>query len=110
MAIVEAANVTGLKVLGGVVNNPWRADSFGLGEMIKDLLNAGHRRFFLGLGGSAVIDAGAGFLTALGVKSYDANGRLLSPNVENFLRLNEVDISGLDSRLATCEIVLGCDT
>jgi glycerate kinase len=40
--------------------------SFGTGQLIRHALDAGARRFVLGIGGSATNDGGAGMLQALG--------------------------------------------
>ncbi len=51
----------------------------GMGEMIAALLDAGVRRFMIGLGGSSTNDGGAGMLTALGLRVVDAAGRDVAP-------------------------------
>jgi len=68
----------------------------------------------LGIGGSATNDGGAGMAAALGVKFYDTDGielRFDSGNCggASLAHLSHVDISGLDPRLADCEIIVACD-
>ena len=57
--------------------DPLRATTYGTGELILAALNAGIRRFLIGLGGSATNDGGAGMVQALGGHWLDAQGREL---------------------------------
>src|ERR1043165_5177399 len=43
-----------------------RADTFGVGEMIKDAVRRGTQEILIGLGGSATNDGGFGMARALG--------------------------------------------
>ena len=58
--------------------NPLMTSSFGTGELILHALDAGFRKFIIGLGGSATNDGGAGMLKALGMKLLDKDGMELS--------------------------------
>ncbi|PLX65232.1 MAG: glycerate kinase, partial [Vibrio alginolyticus] len=69
----------------------------------------GIQRLIIGLGGSATNDGGVGMLTALGVTFLDESGHAITPNGGGLAALASIDISGLDPRLATCEVLVACD-
>ena len=48
--------------------------TYGVGEMIKDAIERGCRKFIIGIGGSATNDGGIGMLTALGYEFLDEDG------------------------------------
>src|SRR6185503_10282352 len=60
--------VVGLARLPAGRPAPLTASSFGAGEVLRAVLEAGARRIVLGVGGSASTDGGAGLLQALGAR------------------------------------------
>jgi glycerate kinase len=107
-AVIEMARASGIALLRGK-NNTRAATSFGTGELIKAALAHRCRRVFIGVGGTATSDGGAGALRALGFRYYDASGRELDGSPNQMSRLARVDGRGLDPRLAKTEIVVMCD-
>ncbi len=81
----------------------------GVGELVRLLLDAGVRRFMVGLGGSSTNDGGSGVLAALGLTLRDAAGRPVSATPETLAALRTVDAAGLDPRLAGCELRIMSD-
>lgn len=79
MAVIETAAASGLHLLTLDERNPCLTSTFGTGELVRAALDAGVRRFIIGLGGSATNDAGAGFLQALGAQLLDQEGQALRP-------------------------------
>lgn len=66
IAVVEAAEASGLLLAGGAEgNDPVAATSRGTGELIAAALAAGAREVVVGLGGSACSDGGRGALDVL---------------------------------------------
>ena len=61
-AVIEVAQACGLNLLRPEERNPLVASSSGVGELLLDAVHRGARRFFIGLGGSAVSDAGRGMV------------------------------------------------
>ena len=61
-AVVELADVSGLRLLPHGTLAPLTAPARGTGEVIAAALDAGCRRLVLGIGGSASTDGGAGML------------------------------------------------
>ena len=64
-AIVEVAEACGLTLVAEDERNPMRATTYGVGELLADVVGKGYRRFIVGLGGSGTSDAGIGMLRAL---------------------------------------------
>ena len=64
-AVLETAAASGLVGLEPHELDPFRASSYGTGELIRDAFLHGAREIWIGLGGTAVMDGGAGVLRAL---------------------------------------------
>lgn len=109
LAVIEMAAASGLEAVPPAERDPRSATSHGTGELIADALDAGARRFVIGLGGSATNDGGAGMLQALGVRLLDADGLELPRGGAALARLHRIDASGLDPRIAQCRIDVACD-
>jgi glycerate kinase len=103
------AAASGLTLVSKGEQDPLRATSFGTGQLIIDALDRGANAIVLGLGGSATNDAGTGALEALGVRFLDAAGNPLKGNGENLERIAEIDVSGLDPRVAQARFTALCD-
>ena len=108
-AVIEMAAASGLALVPPDRRNPLLTNSRGTGELIRAALDAGARRFILGIGGSAINDGGAGMVQALGVRLLDLEGRELDGSGGDLARLERIDVSALDPRLAECRIEVACD-
>lgn len=107
-AVIESAQACGLP-LAGADNDPAKATTYGVGELIKAALDCGCKKIAIGIGGSATNDGGIGCASALGVLFTDENGKAVEPNGNGAARVQHIDISGLDSRIAQTEITVLCD-
>jgi len=76
-AYVESAQACGLHLLTPGERDPRNATSYGLGLLLAGAVEAGATEVVVGLGGSAVNDAGAGMLAALGAAPVDVAGYAL---------------------------------
>ena len=74
-AVMEMASAAGITLVPPAQRNPMDTTTFGVGEMIRDAIARGCRKFIVGIGGSATNDGGAGMLMALGYELLDAAGR-----------------------------------
>ncbi|MBN1092217.1 glycerate kinase [Blastococcus sp. TML/M2B] len=106
-AVLELATAAGLGLLDRPA--PLTATTRGVGELVRHALDAGARRIVLGIGGSATTDGGAGMLQALGVRLLDAAGREVPPGGAGLARLDRIDASALDPRLAGVVLVVASD-
>lgn len=108
-AVVEMAEASGLQRLPAGVFAPLTASTYGSGELLRAALDAGARTIVFGVGGSATTDGGAGMLSALGARFLDADGEPVAPGGGGLGDLATADLSGLDPRLASVELVLASD-
>lgn len=74
---VDSAAIIGLPMLGNTPPNPWHSTSYGLGEFIAARMAEGKTRIYVGIGGTASIDGGAGMLQALGAVFRDVGGNAI---------------------------------
>jgi glycerate kinase len=108
-AVIEMAAASGLELVPPSQRDPRTATSRGTGELILHALDAGARRFVLGVGGSATNDGGAGMLQALGACLLDADGRPIGPGGAELARLARIGVEGIDPRLLESEFHIACD-
>ena len=73
-AIIEMAAASGLTLIDKDKLNPLITSTYGSGQLIKDAMERGLRKIYLGLGGSATNDAGLGMAQALGYSFRDSQG------------------------------------
>ena len=109
VAVVEMADVSGLRLLPPDRLAPLTATSYGTGEVVRAALDRGCRSVVLGIGGSASTDGGAGMLEALGVRLLDAAGNPLPRGGGALADLQRVDLAGLHPAVAETRIVVACD-
>jgi glycerate 2-kinase len=86
-AIIESAEVIGLAMLPPGKFHPFELDSYGLGPVLRAVVEKGAQRCLVGLGGSATNDAGFGLARALGWQFLKRNGRV----IESWIELQELD-------------------
>ena len=110
-AVVEMASAAGLELLSPDGCAPLEATTFGVGLLLRQLLDSGCRDFVIGLGGSATTDGGAGMLQALGARFYDDAGRLLPEGIGGggLSAIRRADLSGLLPELAASRIRIASD-
>lgn len=109
VAVVEMAEASGLQHLPEGVFAPLAATTYGSGELLLAALDAGARTIVFGVGGSATTDGGAGMLSALGARFLDAAGEPVGPGGGPLAGLATADLSGLDPRFASVDLVLASD-
>ena len=106
-AVIEVAEIIGLKKVSE--KNPYLASTYGLGEVIKSLLQENIRDFIIGLGGSATNDCGMGMLSALGYKFYDKNNNECIHGINALSKINRIDDSYLNENLKNAKFTLISD-
>ncbi|KUI19599.1 glycerate kinase [Mycobacterium sp. GA-1285] len=109
LAVIETAAAAGLELIPPGERNILCSSTFGVGELIRSALDRGAEDFLIGLGGSATNDGGTGMLTALGVAFLDADGKPLTPGGGDLLRLEHIDMTGLDPRLRDVRMRVASD-
>lgn len=104
LCVMEMAQACGLRLLYRDKLDVMESSSIGLGEMIVDGLNNGCEKFFIGIGDTATNDMGMGMLYALGVRFFDKNLNSLNPVAKNMIKVDSIDMSGLDRRIMDVDL------
>lgn len=107
-AIIEVAEASGLQYKDPA-SNPEASTTYGTGELISAALDLGVEHLYIGLGGSATIDGGAGMLQALGVRLLDRSGNEIGAGLEELKRLETIDATQIDPRIYTSRFTILSD-
>ena len=108
-AVMEMASASGLPLVAREKRNPRTATTYGTGELMCAILDAGLRKIIIGIGGSATNDGGTGMARALGVRFVDAMGKELPDGGAALAVLASIDLEGLDPRLQETQLTVACD-
>ena len=108
-AVIEMALANGIHLIESSQRNPLLTSTLGTGEIIKAALELGVSKIIIGLGGSVTNDAGAGMAQALGVKFLDENSQVVQVGGGQLDQIQSIDLSQLDPRLKSTEIVIASD-
>ncbi|CAM3626139.1 glycerate kinase [Rouxiella silvae] len=109
IAFIEMAAASGLESVPQARRNPLKTTSYGTGELIKSALDHGVQHCIIGIGGSATNDGGSGMVQALGAKLLSQDGREIGHGGGELIKLDKIDISGLDKRIKKCRFEVACD-
>ncbi|EOH93604.1 glycerate kinase [Enterococcus pallens] len=108
-AILEVAETSGITLVKKADLNPWKATSYGLGELIQQLIKKGQRKFIIGLGGSATNDGGLGMLQALGYRFIQADGSEIGRNICELKHMVGIDASQVLPEIQECQFTIASD-
>jgi len=108
-AVIEMAAASGLPLLQPRERNPLVTGTEGTGDLLRDALGRGVRQIWMGIGGSATNDGGAGMARALGVRFLDRCGRELPRGGGALAALDRIVLDGLDPRVRQVSIEVACD-
>ncbi|MBM7539797.1 glycerate kinase [Amphibacillus cookii] len=109
VAVIEMAAASGLDKLTVAERNPEETTTYGVGELIKDALDAGVEEILLGIGGSATNDGGAGMVVALGGQLLNKAGEPIVPTGGGLSELATIDLSQLHPRIPDVTFNVACD-
>lgn len=98
-AVIEVAEVIGIKQLKDEQKDPFKTTTTGLGKLIVFLLEKGIEHFIIGLGGSATNDCGIGMLSELGIKFIDEQGQLCRHGINDLRKIDDIDNKNINSKL-----------
>lgn len=107
--IMEMAGAAGLTLLPVAERNPLYTTTYGVGEVVRDAIAQGCRRFVVGIGGSATNDGGVGMLQALGFGFHDHEGRPLHFGGAALSSLTHITTETVVPDLKDCEFRVACD-
>ena len=108
-AVIEMSGAAGITLVSRDRLNPLDTTTYGVGEVIKDAIFKGCRRFIVGIGGSATNDGGVGMLQALGYGFLDDNGEQIPFGAKGLKRLHCITDNAVMPELRVCEFMIACD-
>lgn len=108
-AIIEMAAASGLPLVPTTERDVRRATTYGTGELIRDALDLGIRKFNIAIGGSATNDGGIGCAAALGVRFLDETGGELEAVPENLGKISRIVLDGVHPAVKEAEFTVICD-
>ena len=91
-AVIEMAEAAGIGYSPCTESAALAATTYGVGELMLRAVRAGAKTLYIGLGGSATNDGGAGMLQALGARVVDDHGRDIAPGLAGLEQVAGVDL------------------
>lgn len=107
--IIEMAEAAGLELVPLDKRNPLKTTTYGVGELLINLLDENVDKIIVGIGGSATNDVGIGMLQALGGKFFDEKNEEIKFGGENLIKIKSIDLTKIDKRLENVDIEVACD-
>ena len=108
-AVIEMAGAAGLVLVPEEKRNPLYTTTYGVGEVIRDAIAQGCRRFIIGIGGSATNDGGVGMLQALGYGFLDKQDRPVAYGASGLQDLETITDDLVIPELSRCRFRIACD-
>jgi glycerate 2-kinase len=108
-AVLEMAAAAGLRLVPRDQRDPGVTTTCGVGELIRAALDLGAARILVGCGDSGTNDGGAGMAQALGARLLTARGAQIPRGGNGLHELAQIDLSGLDHRLAGVQLDVACN-
>ena len=92
-AVIEMAEAAGIGYSPCTESAALAATTYGVGELMLRAVRTGAKTLYIGLGGSATNDGGAGMLQALGARLVDECGCNIAPGLAGLERVASVDLA-----------------
>ena len=92
-AVIEMAEAAGIGYSPCTESAALAATTYGVGELMLRAVRAGAKTIYIGLGGSATNDGGAGMLQALGAHLVDDRGCNIAPCLAGLERVANIDLA-----------------
>ena len=92
-AVIEMAEAAGIGYSPCTESAALAASTYGVGELILRAVRAGAKTIYIGLGGSATDDGGAGMLQALGAYLVDECGCNIAPGLAGLEHVAGIDLA-----------------
>ena len=108
-AIIEMSGAAGITLVPASERNPLFTTTYGVGEVIRDAIEKGCRRFIVGIGGSATNDGGTGMLRALDFSLFNKTGKPIRPGALGLKDLAFIDDKNVLPELKDCTFRIACD-
>src|SRR5699024_854257 len=109
VAILEMAEASGIMLVNENELDPYKATTYGRGELILAALNEGVKEIYIGIGGSATNDGGLGMAQALGYEFKDSKGNQVGFGAQEIDKIQSISSENVDSRLKDTTIKILSD-
>lgn len=108
-AVIEMAEAAGIGYSPCTESAALAATTYGVGELMLRAVHTGAKTLYIGLGGSATNDGGAGMLRALGARLVDECGCNIAPGLAGLEQVASVDLAPALQALDDARIVVLSD-
>ena len=108
-AVIEMAEAAGIGYSPCTESSALAATTYGVGELMLRAVRAGAKTIYIGLGGSATNDGGAGMLQALGARVVDECGCNIAPGLAGLEHVVSIDLAPALEVLGGARIVVLSD-
>ena len=108
-AVVEMAEAAGIGYSLCMESVALAASTYGVGELMLRAVRAGAKTIYIGLGGSATNDGGAGMLQALGARVVDDRGCDIAPGLAGLEHVVSIDLAPALRALNDARVVVLSD-
>ena len=108
-AVIEMAETAGIGYSPCTESAALAASTYGVGELMLRAVRAGAKTIYIGLGGSATNDGGAGMLQALGARLVDDRGCDIAPGLAGLEHVASIDLAPALRVLGGAHIVVLSD-
>lgn len=108
-AVIEMAEAAGIGYSPCTESAALAATTYGVGELMLRAVRARAKTLYIGLGGSATNDGGAGMLQALGARLVDDRGCDIAPGLAGLEQVASVDLAPVVQALEGARIVVLSD-
>lgn len=108
-AVIEMAEAAGIGYSPCTESAALAATTYGVGELMLRAVRAGTKTIYIGLGGSATNDGGAGMLQALGARVVDDQGCDIAPGLAGLEHVVSIDLAPALRVLGGARIVVLSD-
>ena len=108
-AVIEMAEAAGIGYSPCTKSAALAASTYGVGELMLRAVCGGAKTIYIGLGGSATNDGGAGMLQALGAHVVDKRGCNIAPGLAGLEHVASIDLAPALRALNGARIVVLSD-
>lgn len=108
-AVIEMAEAAGIGYSPCTESAALAATTYGVGELMLRAVRTGAKTLYIGLGGSATNDGGAGMLQALGARLVDECGCNIAPGLAGLEQVASVDLAPALQALDDARIIVLSD-